>query len=573
MGSDPYIFEDGVAEETPKVDLSRFWKALLKRWWVVVITSVVVTVPWVIYVKQELPIYEATAVIRFKSYGDMSEGIMTDRFREINSRSFNERVVAELGLVLSIEQPQDQEAQIFRKQIFAKFSSSKNPVTGRYVLRFPGQDTFTLHQVFSDEEDQREIEVSRGSIFDAALTPVTVNGFSFQLANDPKGFPAEVAFEVQNFRSVVKSLQERIRVDMSRDGTMMQVSLTDNDPYVVTQTVNSLANIVVQESISRRQKTFSEQRNILDEQLRLAKRDLDAAEEKLRLINQRSIVGSSDISLQDKLARRTNVDRELSELQDFRRTLKDLFLQLDDLQQQSAANGENIKNRETRRLIYTAIANHRAFDNSTVMLLNRQRLQELERQRNDIVSRTSEANLRAMELQRDIERLHTQIEDVARSRLATLDRDITQKQLELSQIESTLRQLPNEKAELAEVQREYEQKSKFYQDIYAKHQQALIDEAVETEAIDILDPAIEPEFPVNRNKKVKAISGGIFGVFLGVFIVFLWEFLDRTIKTVGDVKNYLKLNVLGAIPQVGFENVYDFQDSEKAKLIDQRLVT
>jgi capsular exopolysaccharide synthesis family protein len=42
---------------------------------------------------------------------------------------------------------------------------------------------------------------------------------------------------------------------------------------------------------------------------------------------------------------------------------------------------------------------------------------------------------------------------------------------------------------------------------------------------------------------------------------------------VDDVKSHLKLNVLGTIPQVAFDSVYDFQDHEKAKLIDQQLVT
>jgi tyrosine-protein kinase Etk/Wzc len=570
MGIDPLIFEDGVSQETQKVDLSRYWKALKRRWWVVVITSVVVTVPWVIYVKQELPVYEATAVIRFKSYSGDSELLMNSRYQEITSRSFNERVVAELGLVLSIKQQDNQDAQIFRKQIFAKLSTDRNPVSGLYVLRFPDNGRFILYQAATEE--QGEIELRKGNVLDATVDTVTVNGFSFQLANNPNRFPSEVVFEVGNFRSVVRSLQERIQVAMAQDGTRMEVSLSDNDPYVVTQTVNSLATLVVQESIKGRRMSYSEQRKILEGRLELAKRELDASELKLKLVNQRATVGSSDISLQDKLSRRAAVDRELSGLMGFRDTLKDLFAQLDGLQQ-SSANGTNGQNLETRRLIFRAIVSHQAFDANAAMILNRQRLEELERQRNEIVRLTGEDNFRAVELLRDIDRLHTQIEDLARSRLATLGREITQKQLELAQLEATLKQLPNEKAELSEVQREYEQKSRLYQDLYAQHQKALIDETVESETIDILDPAIEPEFPINHNKKAKAAAGGVFGVFLGIFFVFAWELLDRSLKTADDIKTHLKLNVLGTIPHVDFENVFDFQDHEKAKMIDQQLVT
>lgn len=67
--------------------------------------------------------------------------------------------------------------------------------------------------------------------------------------------------------------------------------------------------------------------------------------------------------------------------------------------------------------------------------------------------------------------------------------------------------------------------------------------------------------------------GGVFGLGLGVFFVILLEFFDKTVKTVNDVKRFLKLPVMGTIPLLDFSDVFDFQDSEKLKQIDQQLVT
>lgn len=43
---------------------------------------------------------------------------------------------------------------------------------------------------------------------------------------------------------------------------------------------------------------------------------------------------------------------------------------------------------------------------------------------------------------------------------------------------------------------------------------------------------------------------GVLGVMLGVFIAFIVEYLDNTIKTPEDVEKYLGLPVLGAIPKM-----------------------
>ena len=40
----------------------------------------------------------------------------------------------------------------------------------------------------------------------------------------------------------------------------------------------------------------------------------------------------------------------------------------------------------------------------------------------------------------------------------------------------------------------------------------------------------------------------MLGIMVSVFIVFLLEYLDNTIKTSEDVEKYLELNVIGIIP-------------------------
>jgi capsular exopolysaccharide synthesis family protein len=569
MGVDPYLLEETNAQDAPKVDILRYWKALKKRWWLVAIIAIVVTVPWVVYVKKEQPIYEATATIRFTNYAGNSENIMSARYRQFSSRTFYERVVSELGLVLSIEQQEDQATPLFRKQIFSKFTSGNYPMPGRYALRFPGNGTYVLHQVVN--ESGREIELRRDNIAAATLDTTAVNGFSFQLASDPAKFPREVFFNIGNFRNAVKSLQDRINLDMARDGTMVQVSLLDNDPYMVTQTVNSLANIVVKESLGIGEGSLEDKRKILQTQMDKAKSDLDASNEKLKFAKQR-LTSGSDLAFREKLSRRDLVDREVNDLKNFRESLRELLGKLSALPS-APTNSEGIEVLNERRRIFNTMAKHRAFENDMTMSLDREHLEDLEKQWTTVVSQTSLAHPEALKLQREIESLHRQMEETARARMMTLDSDIRQNQAELSQLNAIMNQLPSESIELTSLERENQLYANAYNNLLDELRKVDREKATKTEFIEILDPAIEPEFPINSNKKAKAAGGGVLGLLLGVMAVLVLEVMDRSIKSVDDIKGHLKLNVLGAIPQVAFDSVNDFQDHEKARMMDQQLVT
>ena len=52
--------------------------------------------------------------------------------------------------------------------------------------------------------------------------------------------------------------------------------------------------------------------------------------------------------------------------------------------------------------------------------------------------------------------------------------------------------------------------------------------------------------PSNILKKVLIV--GVVGVMIGIFIIFLIEFLDNKVKTPQDMEKYFNIPVLGVIP-------------------------
>ena len=67
--------------------------------------------------------------------------------------------------------------------------------------------------------------------------------------------------------------------------------------------------------------------------------------------------------------------------------------------------------------------------------------------------------------------------------------------------------------------------------------------------IRIAEKAIGPQSPVKPKKILNFILSIIFGLIIGTSLAFLWEYLDRSLRTEEDVQRYIKLPVLSVIPK------------------------
>lgn len=73
---------------------------------------------------------------------------------------------------------------------------------------------------------------------------------------------------------------------------------------------------------------------------------------------------------------------------------------------------------------------------------------------------------------------------------------------------------------------------------------------MKVENVQVIDKAQPPENPVKPRPKLNMAIAGILGIMAGVFLAFLLEYMDNTLKTPEDIEKHLGLPVLGAIPMV-----------------------
>ena len=64
-------------------------------------------------------------------------------------------------------------------------------------------------------------------------------------------------------------------------------------------------------------------------------------------------------------------------------------------------------------------------------------------------------------------------------------------------------------------------------------------------------PDIVPGKPIRPNRKRNIMMGTILGLVLGIVFSFLWEYIDRSVRTEEDIEKHIGLPVLSVIPEAG----------------------
>jgi len=206
------------------------------------------------------------------------------------------------------------------------------------------------------------------------------------------------------------------------------------------------------------------------------------------------------------------------------------------------------------------------------MTIARQQLQDLEQRRGNLLKSYTYENPNVVEISGRISLQEGKIYQLAENKIASLENDIQNMQVRSNEIQGDLSSLPEEELRFIRLTRQRKANEDIYQLLLKRTKNAQINEAVESIHVSILDTALPPTRPLTRDKKKNAVIGVLFSTFLGVGVVFLVEFFDKSIKSSGDIKRYLKMPILGVIPNVKFDE-YEIRDSEKAKSISSQIVT
>lgn len=119
--------------------------------------------------------------------------------------------------------------------------------------------------------------------------------------------------------------------------------------------------------------------------------------------------------------------------------------------------------------------------------------------------------------------------------------------------EKELNKLPAKEQGLARVMRDATVAQEIYIMLAKRHEEARISEVMQPTDVQVIDVAAMPVKPIRPRKVLYAIIAGILGLIMGLGLAFMSEYMNKTVKSVEDVKDYLDLPVLGSIPHFDSE--------------------
>lgn len=98
-----------------------------------------------------------------------------------------------------------------------------------------------------------------------------------------------------------------------------------------------------------------------------------------------------------------------------------------------------------------------------------------------------------------------------------------------------------------------------YDELQKRQKETEITKTLSANNIRIIEPALVPQNPIRPRKRINVMLGALLGLFGGVGLAFLLEYMDTTIKTSEDLERTVPVPFLGIIPSFSAdeESKYD----------------
>jgi polysaccharide chain length determinant protein (PEP-CTERM system associated) len=154
---------------------------------------------------------------------------------------------------------------------------------------------------------------------------------------------------------------------------------------------------------------------------------------------------------------------------------------------------------------------------------------------------------------REIQQLRLNVQAAADAvKAKTSERDHIQ--VDMRTYEARVQLSPKVEEEYKRLTRDYQSAQAFYDDLLKKSQQSEmstdLERKQEGEQFRVMDPANLPERPTFPNRPLLAGGGFALGLALGIGLVILFEYRDKTLRSELDVLAALKLKTLAMMPDI-----------------------
>ena len=344
--------------------------------------------------------------------------------------------------------------------------------------------------------------------------------------------PSTLDPEVLGREAVVGAFLGALAVDPVPNSRLVRVSVDNVDPRLASKIANTTAQIFVSLGQERRMESSGYAKTFLEDQIKQMKSKLEESERKLNQYAQKKEI----LTLDDKTSaiNQTYVDyaAALAKAEQERIRTEALYNEV-------KANPERAA---------------QSLDNKTVQTYKEQKAKlELEYQQNLRIYKPDYPKMQQIHAQ--IAEVDAQIKSemlaVGAVIKAQYDTAKAQENLLRERLGSTRKQVlstQDNSIDLNLFKREVDTNRQLYDSLLERLKQVNISSNLTTNNLSIVDTAAIPLFPYKPNLQSNLLAGLGIGLFLGLCLVFLLEYLDDSIRYPEMVERVLGVPLMGVVP-------------------------
>ena len=251
-------------------------------------------------------------------------------------------------------------------------------------------------------------------------------------------------------------MKNRIEMHFRDNGALMSIKMTDSDPVMAARTVNELAEIYRKASIDIRDTDTDQKLRLLRERLEIARTELTESSNALKRFESSHVLGlESEVGSQSQ--ERDGLRNQVNTLE---RQKMGLISMLERLDSELAASGRAYSG--NLRLIFNSLIQMSTFVNNSEIQILKTQLNELEQKRAQELQVVTEKYATVRAIDNQILGVYSQIRDASDRHLDEIELQIEQAQTRVSQIDSRLNRLPQQRQERLQLQRAVERDQENY---------------------------------------------------------------------------------------------------------------
>jgi tyrosine-protein kinase Etk/Wzc len=339
-----------------EIDLGAYWAAIAERKWLVAVVTILVLSVAVLYILVAAPVYYADAMLQLEAQrttvnalDDISKLLLTENeealaeLEIIRSRHVIGQVVEKLNLDIQVEPRYfpfigAAIARYYEKDMDADTGELREPVGGLSQFAWGGERIEIAHLAVSPVYENQGLTLIAGEnnqyqlyeTEDNLLLEGVVNKRAVTKAKEKTTSPlvnivvaelharpgTEFIITKQSHSLTVLELQEQLKaVEKSRESGILQLGVEGTDPYKISQMLNTLGQVYVQQNVERKQQKAEKMLDFVNHQLPTLKANLEAAEAKLSVHHKK--YGSVNIELETHalLGQLAELEKRISSLE------------------------------------------------------------------------------------------------------------------------------------------------------------------------------------------------------------------------------------------------------------------